>query len=76
MDAYLERICMRSPLQPEYTLCGDAFDITAIDKSVRVYFADAGEIVTCERCRMVITACAAVKRWRLPQQSQLKGIQK
>ena len=42
------------PLNSEYTLCGDAFDLGAIPGDDSPTFAAAGETVNCPKCRVVI----------------------
>ena len=56
---------MKSLLNDEYTLCGDAFD--GEDGMDSLAFAESGERVTCSECRKVIAACKVVTySWRLP----------
>jgi hypothetical protein len=56
---------MRSPLNNEYTLCGDAF--AGEGGAVSLPFAGSGEHVTCLWCQKVIAACKIVTySWRLP----------
>lgn len=50
--------CGENPAQPEFSLCGDAFDLsptdTGDDEFVPFRFANPGEWITCERCREVV----------------------
>jgi len=47
-----------SPLESEFTLCGVASDVNAVEPSEETpVFADAGIVVTCLQCRTVIEAC-------------------
>ena len=51
------KLCATDPLNGEFTLCGDAFDICETRDGADVEpfrFARIGETVTCERCRVVI----------------------
>lgn len=62
------RICATNPVQPEFSLCGDAFDgFDSGDLDEPVALAETGERITCERCRLVITQCKRVKHWREPE---------
>jgi hypothetical protein len=45
------KLCAQNPIQGEFTLCGDAFDINAVDGDVEPFeFALPGQKVTCEAC--------------------------
>ncbi|UUV44556.1 hypothetical protein RCMOTHERGOOSE_46 [Rhodobacter phage RcMotherGoose] len=52
------KICAQNPIQPEFTLCGDAFDIAdteAPDDDIEPFtFAVPGQKVTCEQCLRAI----------------------
>lgn len=49
------KICAQHPLQPEFTLCGDAFDAPETEDDVEPFkFAVPGDKVTCEHCRRAI----------------------
>lgn len=49
------RICAENPIQAEYSLCGDAFDIVAVDPNAEDYMvARPGNHVTCEDCMTII----------------------
>ena len=48
-------LCATSPVNPEFTLCGDAFDAYESGDSERpIIFAKQGERVNCEQCLIVI----------------------
>lgn len=50
------RRCAPNPMQGEYSLCGDAIDIQAIEEDAENYvIAKAGESINCPKC------CAAVR---------------
>lgn len=51
------RRCAEHPLQPEFSLCGDAFDIyeTEGDDAEPFAFVKRGQTVTCDNCRDAIT---------------------
>ena len=47
--------CAQSPAQPEFSLCGDAWDAPDTEDDVEPFrFAERGETVTCEKCRGII----------------------
>lgn len=51
------KICSFHPLQPEFSLCGDAFDAPDTEDDVEPFeLASNGETVTCENCREAIKA--------------------
>lgn len=64
-----EIIHCESPLNGEYTLCGDAFDLSVNDdseyKEGQVTFRQEGQKVTCPKCILVIKLCRKVKISRL-----------
>lgn len=51
----------QSPLHPEYTLCGLAYDSDAMGEE-RPVFAKAGERVNCPHCRVVVNYCDGFDR--------------
>lgn len=55
--------CATNPAQPEFTLCGDAADLCALDDAdaVTPVFAKDGELVTCDICIRVIKECRSIK---------------
>ena len=55
------------PVHAEYTLCGDAFDLCDAEGAPTPDFAQPGEQVTCEKCRIVISYCKEISRWRIPK---------
>jgi hypothetical protein len=68
-DAAPERspfVCIQSAVQPEFTLCGDAFDLCKGDDTdaLTPNVAQPGDLITCPNCRKQIAACKTVKRWR------------
>ena len=49
------KLCAQNPLQSEFTLCGDAFDINAVDDEIEPFrHAEIGEYVTCKQCLKLI----------------------
>jgi len=51
-----------NPLNSEFTLCGDAFDIEAVDKNTNApVFATKGQVINCSECRKVIDYCANLR---------------
>lgn len=55
----MTKLCAQNPVQPEFTLCGDAFDIIsteAPDEDIEPFdFAvGRGDKVTCEHCLRAI----------------------
>lgn len=49
------KFCAQAPSQPEYSLCGDAFDAPDTEDDVEPFeFAKPGQVVTCEKCRLAI----------------------
>lgn len=45
----------------EFTLCGDAFDIDAVEKDRPPFRATRSVTVTCKRCRSLILTCRGVR---------------
>lgn len=52
--------CATSPIQPEYTLCGRAFDDTDSEEGPPK-FAQSGQKITCKDCLQVISYCKSLK---------------
>lgn len=48
--------CADNPIQPEFTLCGRAFDDVEDDQEAPL-FVMPGHVVTCEQCLAVIRHC-------------------
>lgn len=62
-----EKVCMPQPGNAEFSLCGDAFDIAAVDDTAEPFrIGNPGELVNCEKCREMIAEIKRVKRWRIP----------
>lgn len=57
-------IHIRSPIQAEYTLCGDAFDICAVDAERDEWSTTTKRTVTCPQCAAVIRECRGVRTAR------------
>lgn len=54
---------LMNPIQSEYSMCGDAFDIDTedIDTHDGPLLPSEKKTVTCERCKMIITECRGVR---------------
>ncbi len=51
----------KNPLQPDFTLCGIANDVAAIDRVEEPpVFADIDDRVACTECRRVIDWCQTI----------------
>lgn len=49
------KICAQKPNQPEYSLCGDAYDAPETEDDVEDFsIATPGQRVTCEDCKSAI----------------------
>ena len=49
------RICAQNPINGEYTLCGDAFDIEQTEEDEEPHrHSQPGERLTCEQCKTAI----------------------
>lgn len=61
-------LCTQSPLNGEFTLCGDAFDLCAVDDSEATapIFAAPGDVIDCELCRAIIDRCKSIRNYREP----------
>lgn len=58
------RRCAESPNQPEFSLCGDAFDaFSSGDSDEPFEFAGEGQTVNCEMC---VSAIREIKKLRNP----------
>lgn len=54
--------CAESPLNSEFSLCGDAFDIRAVDGSAEECdIAKPGESITCPECCRIIREVKALR---------------
>lgn len=50
-----KKLCATNPIQPEFSLCGDAYDAPETEDDVEPFdFAYEGQTVTCVNCRHVI----------------------
>lgn len=49
------KLCAQAPLNPEFSLCGDAEDAPETEDDVEPFrFAGEGETLTCEACMQII----------------------
>lgn len=56
------RRCAESPVQPEFSLCGDAFDaFDSGDASEPYEFAKPGESITCAICCNAVREIKAIR---------------
>lgn len=55
-----------NPVQAEFTLCGDAFDLGAHGEHPDPVFAAPGQVINCPQCRAIIVWCKAIKNWHEP----------
>lgn len=59
------RVCASNPAQPDFTLCGDAFDaFDTGDAEEQHVEAKKGQTVTCQQCCLVIDNVISM-RYRL-----------
>lgn len=62
-----EGVHLKSPLNAEFTLCGDAFDITSVEMCNSAEDAHleiqptSKKTITCPRCIAIILHCRGVK---------------
>ena len=52
---------MQNPVMSEYTLCSDAFDISAVDHERGEFDPTKSRLVTCAPCVSVIDGCRGVR---------------
>ena len=59
----VDGICLVNPLNDEYTLCGDAFDIDNLYRSDEYTYHEQTKerVVTCHRCIAILKYCKGVK---------------
>lgn len=56
------RRCAVNPIQAEFSLCGDAFDIQAVDDHADDYvIAEPGQSITCPNCCLAIREIKALR---------------
>lgn len=64
----MDKRCMQSPNQAEFTLCGDAFDaFDSGDADEPIVMAKPGQTITCEDCRLIISEVKRVRQWVAPK---------
>lgn len=62
------RRCAMSPVQPEFSLCGDAFDgYDSGDLSEPFEFVGPGQSINCPRCCMAVREIKAIRNRLSPR---------
>ncbi|MDU4254411.1 hypothetical protein [Pseudomonas sp.] len=61
------RRCAVSPLNSEFSLCGDAFDAHYDYPEAHFEFVQPGESITCAKCCMVIRTVRAITNLLRPR---------
>jgi len=64
------RRCAESPLNAEFSLCGDAFDAHHDDDEAYFDFVQPGESITCAKCCIVIRAARAITNQLRPRDDE------
>ncbi|MCF6783361.1 hypothetical protein [Stutzerimonas stutzeri] len=65
------RRCAQSPIQPEFSLCGDAFDaFDSGDAEEPHSIAGPGESITCPECCMAVREVKAIRNPLRPRKER------
>lgn len=69
----MNRRCAISPIQPEFSLCGDAYDGFASGDLDEPYdIAEAGESITCPQCCLIIREVKALRNPLRPRKDKFQ----